>query len=282
MKLCEFDLGPIKLAAKRWGNPGGIPVIALHGWLDNCASFDFLAPLLPKLDLITLDLAGQGKSSHRQGLAAYNIWQDVAEVIALANSLDWKKFGLIGHSRGAMISTLIAGTFPERVSHLATIESFIPQVIDADKAASQLASAIESVLNIHARPKNTYESFLKAVEAREKGLLKLCHEDALVLAKRGVEQNENGRFYWNYDVKLNAPSEVKFTFDQVKSFIDRIEIPVAVVIAEQGLVGDFAHVMNLLEETENVTTFHLPGEHHLHMSHQCESIAEIFNEYFVV
>ncbi|VUD56627.1 Tropinesterase [Thalassocella blandensis] len=282
MKHCEFDLGPIKLAGKRWGNPNGIPVIALHGWLDNCASFDFLAPLLPKLDLLTLDLAGQGKSGHRQGFGAYNIWQDVAEVMALANQLDWKKFGIIGHSRGAMISTLIAGTFPERVTHLATIESFIPQVVAADQAAVQLASAVESILTFQGRPKNTYETFANAVEAREKGLLRLCHEDALVLAKRGVEQNAQGRFFWNYDVKLNAPSEVKFTLEQVRSFVDRIKIPVAVVIAEQGLVGDFEHVVNMLDETENVTTYHLPGEHHLHMSHQCESIAEIFNEYFVV
>lgn len=282
MKYCEFDLGPIQLAGKRWGNSDGLPVIALHGWLDNCASFDFMAPLMPKLDLLAVDLAGQGKSGHRAGFGAYNIWQDVAEIIALADHLGWESFGLLGHSRGAMISTLIAGTFPHRVSHLVTIESFIPQVIEPAQAASQMAAAIESVLAMQNRPRNTYGSFEKAVSAREQGLLKLCHEDALALAQRGVEQTPEGRFFWNYDAKLNAPSEVKFTLEQVRSFIERITIPVSVVLADDGLVSDFEHVMKLLDETENVTTFELPGEHHLHMSQQCQSVAEICNEYFIV
>ncbi len=280
MKLCEFDLGPVKLAGKRWGNEKGLPVFALHGWLDNCASFDFVAPLMGQLDLITLDLAGQGKSTHRACLSAYNIWQDVAEVIAVANHLGWQEFGLLGHSRGAMISTLIAGTFPDRVRHLALVESFIPQVIPAAEAATQLASAVESILLMQHRPKSTYESFSKAVEAREKGMLQLCHEDALALANRGVEQDSQGRYYWNYDNKLNAPSDVKFTLEQAMSFIDRINVPVSLVVAEQGLMGDFEHVMDLVENTPNIHTHYLPGEHHLHMSHQCQPVAEIFNEYF--
>src|SRR5690606_23934358 len=145
------------------------PVMALHGWLDNCASFDFLAPLMPKLDLLAVDLVGQGKSSHRQCLNAYNIWQDIGELIALANHLGWEKFGLMGHSRGAMIATLLAGAFPERVSHLAVIESFIPHVIPAADAAKQLASAVESIQGMQNRPRSTYDSFEKAVAAREKG-----------------------------------------------------------------------------------------------------------------
>lgn len=282
MKHCEFDLGDIKIAAKRWGEPGGLPVIALHGWLDNCASFDFIAPLMPKLDLLAIDLAGQGKSSHRPTLGAYNIWQDVVEVIAIANHLGWEKFAVLGHSRGAMIATLVAGTFPERVTHLATIESFIPQVVAAEDAASQLASAVESLLLMRGRPRNTYESFIKAVEAREKGLLRLCHEDALALAKRGVEQNSDGRFYWNYDVKLNAPSEVKFTIEQAQSFVNRIQVPITVILADKGLVGDFDYVLAILEETDNVTSYTLPGEHHLHMTQQHVSVAEILNEYYLV
>jgi pimeloyl-ACP methyl ester carboxylesterase len=273
-----IDIGPMTLRGKRWGDQQGLPVIALHGWLDNCASFDFVAPML-NVDLLALDLAGQGQSDHRSGLAAYNIWQDVAEVIAVADHFGWKKFGLIGHSRGAMIATLIAGTFPERVSHLALIESFVPQPLPAEDAPGQLAAAVNVLLKLKKR-RNTYESFAAAVKAREHGMLKLCHQNALVLAKRGVEQDSAGLFYWNYDIKLNAPSELKFTETQLWAFVQRITIPIEVVVGEQGLMNDFEHFKPFVELTQNLTIHNLEGDHHLHMSKQCEPIAAIFNGYF--
>lgn len=123
----SIQYGEMTFRGKRWGRRDGLPVFALHGWLDNCASFDLIAPHLNNVDLIALDLAGHGKTDHRRHAGAYNIWLDIQEIIAIANQLGWEKFALIGHSRGAMISTMIAGTFPERVSHLALIEAFVPQ-----------------------------------------------------------------------------------------------------------------------------------------------------------
>ncbi|MGK2915619.1 MAG: alpha/beta fold hydrolase, partial [Porticoccaceae bacterium] len=96
----------LTLAAREWGDPEGLPVLALHGWLDNCGSFAVLAPLLIGVRLVALDLAGHGLSSHRSADATYNIWQDVGDVHAVAEQLGWENFALLGHSRGAMIATL--------------------------------------------------------------------------------------------------------------------------------------------------------------------------------
>jgi len=279
MRECEIELDDLTVRGKRWGSIGGKPVIALHGWLDNCASFDFLAPLLPELDLLALDLAGQGKSDHREHGGSYNIWLDIREIIAVANQLNWCEFGLIGHSRGAMISTMIAGTFPERVSHLALVESFAPQILDPHEAPHQMAAAINSLLAMRGKERSVFDSFDAAVTAREKGFLKLDHQDALVLAKRGVAE-KGGKFFWNNDIKLNAPSEVKFTAEQVRAFADRIHNPVELVIANDGLVHEFPIMKEFIEQTPNIRITRLPGEHHLHMSHQCQAVAKIFNAYF--
>ena len=64
------------------GGSSGSPVLALHGWLDNSASFDRLAPLLPGLRLVALDLPGHGRSEHRAASAAYHFVDWVADVLA--------------------------------------------------------------------------------------------------------------------------------------------------------------------------------------------------------
>ena len=116
--ICErtFDVNGLTFTAKEWGSPGYKPVIALHGWLDNAASFDLMLPFLSDMHVIALDCAGHGGSSFRSADSGYNIWQDIAEVLGVADQMGWDQFALLGHSRGAIISTLIAGAFPDRIS----------------------------------------------------------------------------------------------------------------------------------------------------------------------
>lgn len=54
-----------ELSALQWGQPDAPPLLALHGWLDNAASFARLAPLLAKhRRAIALDMPGHGHSAH--------------------------------------------------------------------------------------------------------------------------------------------------------------------------------------------------------------------------
>ena len=54
------------LTGQEWGSSTGEPWIALHGWLDNCGSFETLAPFFAKNDkrFLAIDLPGHGFSSH--------------------------------------------------------------------------------------------------------------------------------------------------------------------------------------------------------------------------
>ena len=64
----------LSLAARDWGPAAAPPVLALHGWLDNAASFDRLAPLLDGLRIVALDLPGHGRSvGRRRGRSAREI-----------------------------------------------------------------------------------------------------------------------------------------------------------------------------------------------------------------
>ena len=56
----RVQVNGMELAAKQWGDPELPAIIALHGWLDNAASYDRLAPALKNHRVIALDFAGHG------------------------------------------------------------------------------------------------------------------------------------------------------------------------------------------------------------------------------
>ena len=60
-----FTLRWGNLAAKCWGPSDGVRVLALHGWLDNAASFDRLAPLLPHCQIVAVEFAGAWRADRR-------------------------------------------------------------------------------------------------------------------------------------------------------------------------------------------------------------------------
>lgn len=76
-------------------------VIALHGWLDNSASF---APMLTDVPSnqtwYCIDFAGHGLSSWRSPQAHYYFIDYVDDVYALITALKLKKVHLVGHSMG--------------------------------------------------------------------------------------------------------------------------------------------------------------------------------------
>ena len=67
----SFNAGAVKIAALDNQGAGQV-VIGLHGYLDNAASMQALAPHLTSYRYIAIDLAGHGHSSHRPIGAYYN------------------------------------------------------------------------------------------------------------------------------------------------------------------------------------------------------------------
>lgn len=274
----RLDLDGQSFAAQEWGAPGQMPVLALHGWLDNSASFYALAPKLKGMHLVALDLAGHGHSDHRPGGGPYNIWEDVAEIFAVADHLGWSRFALMGHSRGAMISLLAAGTFPARISHLALIEGLWPEPPTAADAPEQLARSIEQGRPAARKPLRVYQDFDHVVRARERGMFPLSYPAALALSERGVRSVDEG-FSWSTDQRLFAPSAVKMTLEHIQAFIQRIEAPIKVILAEQGIPKMFPHYQEALELFAPLDFTLLPGGHHLHMEEQADQVATILQEF---
>ncbi len=276
-----FNVNGLNFAAKEWGTPGATPVIALHGWLDNAASFDVMLPYMDNLHVIALDCAGHGKSSFRSADASYNIWQDIPEVMGIADQLGWDRFALLGHSRGAIISSLIAGTFADRITHVALIDGHMPSLADAQGSAEQLTKSLHEHKRYSQSSPSFFHSFERAVQARVNGFVPLQESAATLLAHRGVREEERG-FYWHNDQRLKAASEVKLTREHLKDFHSAITAQVLLIQAEDSPFYSGAH-SGSNSSAENNESFSwiaslqlltMPGSHHLHMEEQAQQLAE--------
>ncbi len=278
-KELSFDIDGLHFAAQEWGEKGQLPVLALHGWLDNSASFYPLAGKLKNLHLVAIDMAGHGQSSHRQGAAPYNIWEDVAEIFAIADQLGWQEFALLGHSRGGIIATIAAGTFPKRITHLALIEGMMPEPTLAEDAPKQLALSIKGIKKQSEKPLTLYPDVASAIATRERGMFPLNYNAAKLLTERGLKTRSEG-FYWSTDQRLLAPSAVKYLPEQMAAFIKQISAPIKLIMAKGGMPKFFPSYAGYLEAFPQIEVHLLPGTHHLHMEQEVDAVANLFNDFF--
>lgn len=253
----------LRLAAKVWGPEDGHPVLALHGWLDNAASFDRLAPLLDGCRVVALDLPGHGKSEHRPEAAGYNFIDWVPDMFAALDLLAWNSYALVAHSLGGGIACMMAGTFPEQCTGLVLIEGLGPLSAEAAAAPERLARAIASRARfvgkkppIHAGP--------EAAAARVVEATRMSPESAAILVARGTREVEGG-VTWCTDSRLRGVSSLRLTEEQVRAFLARIVCPTLLIAAVDGWPFDPELGRGRVACVPDISVETVEGGHHVHL-----------------
>ncbi|WP_271273936.1 alpha/beta hydrolase [Aliamphritea hakodatensis] len=275
----HFEVDGRSFAARQWGKESAPVLIALHGWLDNSASFNALAPLLDRYCVVALDFAGHGLSDYRPAGMAYYVWDNVPDVLAVAEQLQAKQFSILGHSMGAGVAALLAACYPEKVDRLLLIEGIGPVVTEAESAPGQLYRALQKRERIRNRDVNTFCSREEAVLARSNGRWPVSEQAAGWLAERGVSSRSaasgKDEYFWHHDPWLVLPSPVRLTETQVQYFLRKITAPVTLVLGDHG-IEQHPDRMACLKTCQ---VFHLAGGHHLHMEPEtAKKVANSFAE----
>ena len=253
----------LSFGARRWGDPGGEHVLALHGWLDNAATFDGVAPLLGDLDLVALDLAGHGLSDYRPAGVRYHYLDYVADAIEIADALGWQRFSLLGHSLGAGIASFVAAVAPDRVHRLALMEGLGPLSADPEGAPDQLAASIAQTARLPRKRLPRYVSMESAAEARSRaGGVSL--ESARILTARGA-RTVDGNVTWRTDPRLTVKSAFYLSEDQVMAFLGRIRASTLLVLGESGYLVPRDFMNARYGQVKDLRIERLPGGHHLHL-----------------
>ncbi len=268
----------LKLAARAWGPADGVPVLALHGWLDNAATWDGVAPHLEGLRLVCLDLPGHGLSEHVAPGQTYGFLDTVARVHEATVALGWSRFGLLGHSLGAALASVLAGTFPDRVQRLGLVEGLGPVSEDPKHVAERLARSLLLEHEKRGRGPAVYGTRQDAQRRMETAMAGLTPHAAATLCARGLEPVAGG-VTWRSDPRLRLPSRMRLSEAQVLSFLEAIACPTVLVRATAGHPFMPKAASERVAAVPQARLVELPGGHHLHLDTPM-AVVPVLREHF--
>ncbi len=272
----EVPLGGIH--GLRWGESGQPRVLALHGWLDNAASFVPLAPHLPGIELVAPDLPGHGRSAHQPRGTDYSFAGAVHHVLDIADALGWERFSLLGHSMGAGIASLVAAGAPDRIERFVAIEALgaLPETVE--RTVERLREAVVATRALPGKRLRVFPGLEPAIRARMHANA-LSEPVARLLVERGVQAVDGGHA-WSSDPRLTLPTMVRMTDAQVDALIRGIDCPTRVIYASPPQPylpePDRSRRARLLPQGELLV---IAGGHHLHMEDPA-TVAAAIGDFF--
>lgn len=259
----------IPLHGLRFGK--GKPLLALHGWLDNAASFSLLAPQLTGFEVFAVDLPGHGLSGHLPAGQHYHVWQGCEDVELIADALGLDEFVLMGHSMGAAIATLYAALFPGRLSKLILLDALGPLTHKTDEVIGNMRDAILNMKKINPEQR-CLPNINPFIESRLQGPLALSRRSAELIVGRAVEHTPQG-VRWRSDKRLKNPSMLRLSDEQLHAFLAAIKTPVLGLYASDGIykVSFIESRWQHLSGEKNLVW--LEGGHHFHLDGDVTAVA---------
>ncbi len=265
--------GRVPMAGVVSGPENGMPVLAVHGWLDNAGTFAGLMPLLPNAHVVALDLPGHGRSDPLPSGISYHFLDHLQDIRDAARDLGWERFHLIGHSMGGALSMGYAAAFPEQIASVVSIDALGPIGDKAENIAKRLRSALKNRENPPTRGR-FFKTFDEAVAARRADG-HMSEPGARALAERGVVR-EDGGWRWTADRRHRWPSIHRMTEDQVLSLLGDVEAPILMLRAAES---QFSLPEGMGERRLGVlrkpTVRSLSGRHHFHLDDPDDCAREI-------
>jgi pimeloyl-ACP methyl ester carboxylesterase len=236
-----LTLRGLNLHVRQWGHPDGRPLLLLHGWMDNSASFQFLADELGSgWRLIAPDWRGFGLSEWSQaGVYAYTDY--LADLDALVEKLALPAtFSVLGHSLGGFIACMYAAARPERVEKLINVEGMGLRAREGAEAPVHLMQWLDALKR--SRMPRTYPSFEELASRIVRNNPWLSEERADFVARHWATETIPGMVTLLADPGHDNPLPDLFRLDEARAIWGAIRCPVLWVEAEDSRNTERHHI----------------------------------------
>lgn len=211
-----------------WGDPQNPLLVFLHGWGDTGSTFQFVVDEFRK-DWLVIAPDWRGFGDSRFEAQSYWFPDYLADLDAILQiySPD-SPVRLVGHSMGANVASLYAGSMSDRVAALINVEGFgLPDSNPSD-APDHFRKWI--VASRSRPPHIAYESFEALVPRILRLSPDLSEDRALFVADRWAERHSDGIVRIKADAAHKLPNAVLYRREEAVSCWSRVSAPVLVVV----------------------------------------------------
>ena len=278
-----LELRGLRVHVRSWGESGATPLLLLHGWMDNSASFQFLADALgPGWHLTAPDWRGFGLSEWAPG-GVYAYTDYLADLDALVTALDpGAPMQVLGHSLGGYLACMYAAVRPQRVAKLINVEGMGLHAREGAEAPAYLAQWLDELGN--SRMPKSYPSFEELARRILRDNPWLTEERALFVARHWATEITAGVVTLLADPGHGRMLPDLFRLDEARALWGAIEAPVLWVEAEESRNTERHHITpeGLLERRgsiRDVTLARVARAGHMAHMEQPEALAALVREF---
>lgn len=228
-----------RLALRYWvyGDESLPPLLLIHGTRDHARSWDRTAEALAQdYCVYAPDLRGHGDSDWATG-GDYSIIDYALDIHALGEEIGRAPYTVIGHSLGGGVALQYAGTFPEKMSRLITIEGLagLGWLNPTPKPAHvRMRKWVQSMRKLEERTLHSYPSVEAATERMMDANRHLSPDLARHLTEHGVRDAPDGGVTWKFDNYTHAGSPYQFNMEDARDLWNQIRAPILIIWSEEG------------------------------------------------
>jgi pimeloyl-ACP methyl ester carboxylesterase len=218
-----------------WGDHDAPLLVYLHGWGDCGATFQFVVDaFVQDWHVVAPDWRGFGAS--RVGTDAYwfpDYLADLDEILAIVSPE--QPVAVVGHSMGANVAGLYAGSLPERIAAFVNVEGFGLRDSDPSDAPQRYRAWLEAG---RAVPEfSDYADF----DVLAQRVMKRSPMTGMARARfvaRAWASERNGRVALKADSRHKLPNPVLYRRAEAEACWERIEAPTLLVSGANSPFGD--------------------------------------------